>query len=157
LSTETLKKAHDQRFDYNIPKMFHRYFLCNIRCVTAAFMIFLLFAVAAFAETVLTEADCGKTVRLKPLEEAIVSLPSNPTTGYSWEMVAQGVDTAVVVVSKEFRTTAGASGSIGAGGLEHFRLRLLKAGRFTVTFVYQRPWKKDQEPERIFRVTLEEQ
>ena len=119
-----------------------------------AFMVFLLFSGAAFAETVLTEADCGKTVRLKPQEEAIVTLPSNPTTGYRWEMTEQGADAAVVIVSKEFKTAIGDSVRVGAGGSEYFRLRLLKAGRFTVTFIYRRPWEKGQEPERIFRITL---
>lgn len=157
LNSEMLKNVHHQHFVFSIPKRLHRNFFCYMRCVTMAFMVFLLLSVAAFAETVLREADCGKTVRLRPQEEAIVTLPSNPTTGYSWEMVEQGVDAAVVVVSKEFRTSAGAAGSVGAGGLEYFRLRLLKAGRFTVTFVYRRPWEKEQEPERIFRITLEEQ
>ena len=96
-------------------------------------------------------------MRLKPQKEVIVTLPSNPTTGYSWEMVEQGEDAAVLVVAKEFKTSVGTSGPVGAGGVEHFRLRLLEAGRFTVTFVYRRSWEKDQEPERIFRIILEEQ
>ena len=87
----------------------------------------------------------------------MVALSSNPTTGYSWEMVAQGEDAAVMVVGKEFRPSAGSSGRVGAGGVEHFRLRLRKAGRFPVTFVYRRSWEKEQEPERIFRIILEEQ
>jgi inhibitor of cysteine peptidase len=154
LNSEMLKKVRHQHFVISIPKMLNRYFL---RCGAMAFIVFFLLSVAVFAETVLTEADCGKTVRLKPQEEAIVTLPSNPTTGYSWEMVEQGVDAAVVVVSKEFRVSAGASGRVGAGGMEHFRLHLKKAGRFTVTFVYRRSWEKEKEPERIFRITLEEQ
>jgi len=157
LYSEMLKKVHYQHFVFSIPKMLHQYFFCNMRYVNIAFMVFLLLSVAAFAETVLTEADNGKTVRLKPQKEVIVTLPSNPTTGYSWEMVEQGEDAAVVVVAKEFRASIGASGRIGAGGAEHFRLRLLKAGRFTVTFVYRRSWEKEQEPERIFRIILEEQ
>ena len=154
LNSEMLKKVDHQHFVIGIPKRLNRYFL---RCGAMTFMVFLLLSVAVFAETVLTEADCGKTVRLKSQEEAVVTLPSNPTTGYSWEMAEQGVDAAVVLVSKEVRTSAGESGRVGAGGLEHFRLRLRKAGRFTVTFVYRRAWEKEKEPERIFRITLEEQ
>ena len=121
-----------------------------------AFMVFLLLAVAACA-TVLTEADNGKTVRLDPQKEVIVALSSNPATGYRWEMVEQGEDAAVMVVANEFRPSAGSSERVGAGGVEHFRLRLRKSGRFTVTFVYRRSWEKEQEPERIFRIILEEQ
>jgi inhibitor of cysteine peptidase len=163
LCSEMLKKVPYQHFvscvlqGISIPKMLRRYFFCNMRCLTIAFMVFLLLSVAAFAETVLTEADNGKTVRLKPQKEVRVTLPSNPTTGYSWEMAEQGEDAAVLVVAKEFRMSAGASERVGAGGVEHFRLRLLKAGRFTVTFVYRRSWEKDHEPERIFRIILEEQ
>ncbi|MDP1990850.1 MAG: protease inhibitor I42 family protein [Syntrophales bacterium] len=154
MNSEMLGKVRHQHFVISISKMLNQYFF---RCGAMAFMVFLLLSVAVFAETVLTESDCGKTVRLKPQEEAIVTLPSNPTTGYGWEMVDQGVDAAVVVVSKVFRTSTGASGRVGAGGLEHFRLRLRNAGRFTVTFVYRRSWEKEKEPERIFRITLEEQ
>jgi inhibitor of cysteine peptidase len=154
LNSEMLKKVRHQHFVISTSKMLNLYFL---RCGAMVFMVFLLLSVAVFAETALTEADCGKTVRLRPQEEAIVTLPSNPTTGYSWELAEQGVDAAVVIVSKEFRTSAGASGRVGAGGLEHFRLRLEKAGRFTVTFVYRRAWEKEKEPERIFRITLEGQ
>jgi inhibitor of cysteine peptidase len=153
LNSEMLKKVRHQHFVISTSKMLNQYFL---RYGAIVLMVFLLLSVAVFAETVLTEADCGKTVRLKPQEEAVVTLPSNPTTGYSWEMAERGVDATVVVVSKEFRLPAGASGRVGAGGLEHFRLRLRKAGRFTVTFVYRRSWEKEKEPERIFRITLEE-
>jgi predicted secreted protein len=59
-------------------------------------------------------------------------------------MVEQGEDAAVLVVAKEFRTSVGTSGRVGAGGVEHFRLCLLKAGRFTVTFVYRWSWEKDE-------------
>lgn len=150
------KKVHHQHFVFSIPNMLHRYFFCNMRYVNIAIMVFLLLSVAASAETVLTEADNGKTVRLTPQQEVIVTLPSNPTTGYRWEMVEQGEDAALVIVAKEYRASVGASGRIGAGGKEHFRLRLLKAGRFTVTFIYRRSWEKKQEPERIFHIILEE-
>jgi inhibitor of cysteine peptidase len=151
-----IRKFDHQYFGIRIcsPKMLNQYFL---RCGAMVLMVFLLLSVGVFAETVLTEVDCGKTVRLKPQEETVVMLPSNPTTGYSWEMADQGAGAAVVLVSKEFRTSAGESGRIGTGGLEHFRLRLLKPGRFTATFIYRRSWEKEKEPERIFRITIEGQ
>jgi inhibitor of cysteine peptidase len=132
-------------------------FLRIIRYLSIIFLVFTLLSVTAFAETVLTEADCGKTIPLKSQEEVMVSLPSNPTTGYGWVMVEQSTDAAVSVVSKEFRTSASPAGSVGAGGVEQFRLRLLKAGRFPVTFAYRRSWEKEREPERIFHIVLEEQ
>lgn len=138
-------------------QMLHRLFFCNMSCLTTAFMAFLLFAVAACAETILTEADNGKTVRLAPQEEVMIALSANPTTGYSWEMVEQGADAAVIVVASEFRPSAGSPERVGAGGVEYFRLRLRKAGRFPVTLVYRRSWEKEKEPERIFRIILEEQ
>jgi inhibitor of cysteine peptidase len=135
--------------------MLHRYFFCNMRVLTVAFMVILLLSFTVFAGTILTEADNGKTVRLKPQKEVIVTLPFNPTTGYNWEMVDQGAETAVLIVAKEFRSSANPSGRVGAGGEEYFRLRLLKSGRFAVTFVYRRSWEKELEPERIFRILIE--
>lgn len=128
-----------------------------MRYLTIVVIVMLMLSVEAFAETVLTEADNGKTLRLKPLEEVNVTLSSNPTTGYNWEMVEQVESAAVVVVSKEFKASEDTSARVGAGGIMNFRLRLIKAGRFTLTFIYRRSWEKVHEPERIFRITLEEQ
>jgi inhibitor of cysteine peptidase len=156
LNSETLKKVHYQHVVFSIPKGLQRNFFCCMGCVTMAFMVFLLLSVTAFAETVLTEVDNGKTVRLGPQQEVLIVLPSNPTTGYSWEIVGQKEDAAVAVVSKEFKTSVDEPLRAGAGGLELFRLRLLKAGRFTVTFVYRRSWEKEQKPERTFCITMEQ-
>jgi len=150
-------QVHHPHLTFDIPKRLNKGFFLSIRHLTIAFLVFTMLSVTAFAETVLTEADCGKTIRLKSQEEIMVSLPSNPTTGYGWAMVEQDTDAAVVVVSKEFRTSASPSGSVGVGGVELFRLRLLKTGRFTVTFVYRRPWEKEREPDRTFRIVLEKQ
>jgi len=149
--------VHHEPFMFSILKRLKKNFLLIISYLTTIFLVPTLFSMTAFAETVLTEADCGKTIQIKSQEEVMVSLASNPTTGYGWAMVEQGSDAAVVVVSKEFRTSASPSGSVGAGGVELFRLRLLKTGRFTVTFVYRRSWEKEREPERVFRIVLEEQ
>lgn len=149
--------VHHQHLTFSIPKRLKKNFPLVIRYLTTIFLVPTLLSVTAFAETVLMEADCGKTISLKSQEEVMVSLPSNPTTGYGWAMVEQDTDAAVAVVSKEFRRSASPAGSIGAGGVELFRLRLLKAGSFTVTFVYRRSWEKEREPERVFRIILEGQ
>lgn len=153
--SEMYKTVRHQHIVFSVTRTVRRYCLCGMRCLTVAVAVTLLLSFAAFAGTVLTEADDGKTVRLKPQKEVIVILPSNPTTGYSWEMMEPGAEAAVMVVAREFRPSAGTSGRVGAGGMEYFRLRLLKEGRFTVTFVYRRSWEKELEPERIFRIVLE--
>jgi inhibitor of cysteine peptidase len=104
---------------------------------------------------VLGAEDLGRTVALSAGQVLVISLASNPTTGYSWEM-AEG-DAAVVqqVGEVEFSPSAPVGEPlVGSGGTETFRFEAAGQGQTTLTLVYHRPWEKGVEPLETFSVEV---
>ena len=73
-------------------------------------------------------------------ESATVLLPSNPSTGFSWEC---GIaDTAIAeVASTSYAQDAAPDGMAGAGGTETFVFACKAEGSTELTFTYRRPWE----------------
>ena len=89
-----------------------------------------------------------------PLEVAAgellaIVLPANPTTGYSWQVEADGAYLALV--SQEFETRGP---GVGAGGREAFQFRALQPGGTRLLFRYRRPWEGQALETRDYRVTI---
>jgi inhibitor of cysteine peptidase len=104
--------------------------------------------------TVLGAEDNGSQVELNTGQVLEVTLESNPTTGYSWEVTE--VDEAVLtqIGEVEFQE-APAEGEplVGGGGTETLRFASA-TGETTLTLVYHRPWEKDVEPLETFTVQV---
>lgn len=70
---------------------------------------------------------------------AVLSLPANATTGYSWH--AEVSDGAVLALVSRQYTADADTGAVGTGGTAQFVFRALKAGQATVTLRYYRDWE----------------
>jgi inhibitor of cysteine peptidase len=70
-----------------------------------------------------------------------VTLESNPTTGYSWQVME--IDNAILVQEgdPEYKQASGTSGLVGAGGTETFRFKAVGTGETTLSLGYARPWE----------------
>lgn len=78
-----------------------------------------------------------------------VSLCSNPTTGFEWELV-EVTDQDVLVYDNNEYISPEAEGSAGAAGTEVWTFKVLKAGSSNITMEYRRSWEGDEEAEWIF-------
>lgn len=99
--------------------------------------------------------DNGRQVRLAPGQVLVVSLASNPTTGYSWEVIE--ADAAVLQQQGEAEFQQSETGDqqmVGVGGTETLRFAAAEPGQTTLTLVYHRPWEKDVEPLETFSVEV---
>jgi len=85
-----------------------------------------------------TYTDPGQTVNIGVNQEFIIALGSNPTTGYSWQESHD--QTMLELLEKSYREEA-KEGVVGAGGVEYFRFKALKAGQTEITMTYERPWE----------------
>ena len=104
------------------------------------------------AETLLTDADNGVTVRVAAGDVVVVRLPENPTTGYRWQTsVAPGL----ALGGDEFATTS--SSAPGAPGQRTLRLAARDVGVFHVHAALRRPWESSGAPKAEFSVTVEVQ
>ena len=96
-----------------------------------------------------THTDPGQTVNIGVNQEFIIALGSNPTTGYSWQESHD--QTMLELLEKVYKEQA-EEGVVGAGGVEYFRFKAVKAGQTEVTLVYQRPWEEEILEQKVFTV-----
>lgn len=80
----------------------------------------------------------------------MVRIGSNPSTGYSWELVSGNENGAVVAIEEGYVQGADMP---GAPGTQTFTFRAERTGVHVLTFAYRRPWETGVPPERT--VTLE--
>ena len=111
--------------------------------------------VGAGGATVVTEQTHGD-VSLKVGAVLEVRLEANHTTGYSW-VFAPAVNLVLMRQGRTVYQEHAAGSTVGAGGVEVWRFKAMKAGRQGLQFEYRRPWEKGAPPAKIvtFSVTVE--
>jgi inhibitor of cysteine peptidase len=99
------------------------------------------------------ESDGGE-VQLKTGQALAVTLESNPTTGYSWQ-VAQ-TDEALLKPEGDpfYQPDNHDNNVVGAGGKETLRFTAVAPGQVILKLAYQRPWEEGVEPAQTFTVTV---
>jgi len=111
--------------------------------------------VAGCVGEVKTYTDSGQTVDIGVNQEFVIALGSNPTTGYGWQ---ESYDESMLeLVEKTYKLGEEAKqGVVGAGGVEYFRFKPLKAGKTEITLVYKRPWEEPtpQDVTKVFTVNI---
>ncbi len=99
----------------------------------------------------LTEEDNGRLAELGEDQILVISLESNPSTGYSWEVAEINEDVLRQVGETEFEQL---SPLLGAPEKQILRFRPVGAGQSTLKLVYRRPWEKGVEPAKEFSVQV---
>lgn len=97
--------------------------------------------------TLRTEQN-GTSVTLKTGQTLEVTLPSNPSTGYSWQIASLPACLESTGES-EFESEA-EEGVVGAGGMETLTFKATKAGTGTLELEYKRPWETGVEAQDTF-------
>jgi inhibitor of cysteine peptidase len=105
--------------------------------------------------TVVTEQTRG-VVNLKAGALLEVRLEANHTTGYSW-IAAPAANPVLMMQGKASYQENAAGGKMGAGGVEVWRFKAVKAGKQGLQFEYRRPWEKGSPPAKVvtFSVAVE--
>jgi inhibitor of cysteine peptidase len=101
-------------------------------------------------DVIVTEAEEGELVTLDAGQKLVVRLESNPSTGYSWEVV--GVPRVLEGPSAPtHEQNSEAEGVVGAAGTDVFTFTASdRAGDGTLVLAYRRPWEKDVPAEQEF-------
>lgn len=92
-----------------------------------------------------------------------VSLEGNPSTGYTWEVDADGTPQLALVPSPADTETSVADGDgapppVGSPVVRQWHFEAVQPGTTTLRLVYRRPWEKDVAPveQAEFQVTVED-
>lgn len=123
-----------------------------------ALFVVLFFATLAACkpekEMVIGKESNGAQVEIKSGHTLVISLESNPTTGYSWGIAE--VDDAILKSQGDPQFVSSRPGEkiVGAGGWETFRFDARKSGQTRLKLVYRRPWEKDVAPVQTFEALV---
>lgn len=115
--------------------------LIRTAVVMSFFLIMALFSGCGTNGTNLTAADNDKQITLQSGDAVTITLESNPTTGYSWQVM--DIDSAVLIQDGEpkFKQSLNSDGMVGMGGTETFRFKAAGKGATTLKLGYERPWE----------------
>ncbi|MGB2876983.1 MAG: protease inhibitor I42 family protein [Dehalococcoidales bacterium] len=106
-------------------------------------------------EVNVNEGDDDSQVELEQGQILVVTLESNPTTGYRWEVAENQESILEQMGEAEFKqSVTGGPPLVGAGGWEIFRFKAISAGRMTLQLVYHRPWEEGVEPVKTFSIQV---
>lgn len=101
------------------------------------------------AAKVFTEEQDGTSSDMKIGELITIKLEENPTTGYSWNLITDGLK----VVKDEYISSAQA-GVVGAGGVHEWTIQASNTGQYNISGIYKRPWENITGDEDTFNLTL---
>ena len=88
-----------------------------------------------------TEKNITRDVEITAGSTLVVSLGSNPSTGYSWSEQAIIDDAAIIRQDKHEFIAADTTGVVGAAGTEEWTFTALEKGTTTLSMDYSRPWE----------------
>lgn len=104
------------------------------------------------ADKEVDETYNGKTLNVTAGETFVLSLDSNPTTGYDWSISGSWDEKVLALIDKGYKSE-GNSGLIGQGGKSYWKFKALQAGSTNIKLVYARPWESVQ-PLKTFQLNI---
>lgn len=128
--------------------------------ITLAFFTVLLALSAGCARssapTEVLQADASKGVKIAVGEQFDFVLEANATTGFTWRLVEPKDEQFIKMVKNEYHEPN--TGTVGAGGTDHWIFEGARAGETTVKLEYVRPWEPDAAPDTTveLKVTITE-
>lgn len=84
----------------------------------------------------LTADDAGGTLSVRPGDGIVITLDSNATTGFAWELTSEPAGEVLELVGSEYGEPE--TDLVGSGGEEVWRFRALTEGTTSFTLTYMR-------------------
>ncbi|MBM4270711.1 MAG: protease inhibitor I42 family protein [Deltaproteobacteria bacterium] len=97
-------------------------------------------------------SDPSKPIEVAAGQQFIITVESNRTTGYQWQLA--GVPDSAVVQLENVEYRVSNTGLVGAGGMEVWRFKALGPGKTAIAIKYVRPWEKDVPPVKHLQFTV---
>ncbi|MGL4317465.1 MAG: protease inhibitor I42 family protein [Pseudomonas sp.] len=101
------------------------------------------------------EKQLGKCpMQLRSGQTLVVTLPSNPTTGFRW-VVGNAAPGVLRSLGPEVYTTPEDAGLVGSAGQSTWRYQAYQPGQAHLQMHYQRPWETGVAPAKSIDCQLE--
>lgn len=106
-------------------------------------------------EVNLSAKDNGGQIEVDAGQTLVLTLESNPTTGFRWEVVEDKDAVLQPTGDAEFKVASELDPPPpGTGGVEIFRFEAVQAGETLLELVYHRPWEESVEPLEAFSMQV---
>lgn len=106
------------------------------------------------SEVQLTGDDNGKTVTIAHDGTLIIALVANPSTGFSWAVIADEPANLELQGEPKYVPPGSTTPVAGAAGTEVFTFKAVKTGTSTLSLGYARSWEQGVQPEQTFEITV---
>ncbi|MBN2058303.1 MAG: protease inhibitor I42 family protein [Candidatus Saganbacteria bacterium] len=126
------------------------------RNIILAVGLLVLVATLLFFGLRVLRQDSAEVISVRQGDEFTLSLGSNATTGYQWQLSQPLDQERLKLISSVYITPE--QGRIGQGGVEHWTFKALKSGRAVIKLGYLRPWEKEVPPvkSKAFLIRIEQ-
>jgi inhibitor of cysteine peptidase len=99
----------------------------------------------------------GTTQQLKPGEVMMITLESNPSTGFNWFATIADTNVLVQMGEPEFEEPSSSTPLVGAPGKLTIFFQAVNPGTTTLTLDYERGWETGVVPAQTITITVEVQ
>ena len=125
--------------------------------ISAALILFLftaayIFSGCTIAGKTYTESNNGDNLNLKINDVITIRLESNATTGYKWNLSEENNSGIISLISSDYTEKENKDNLVGSGGFETLTFKAVSRGSATIILTYNKPWEKDVQPEKIFKL-----
>jgi inhibitor of cysteine peptidase len=120
------------------PSLKHYMNILHPKCIRTTLLTALL-ALASGAS-----AEDSKPFTVEAGKEFSITLDSNPTTGYQWQLAKPLDETRTKYLANRYVKPE--SKLAGAGGKQVWEFRALRAGKTEIDLEYVRPWEQGVQP-----------
>lgn len=109
----------------------------------------LLSACASTSKSLQVQDQGQCPLNLSEGQQLILSLPSNPTTGYRWTL-REDAASVLKSLGPEVYSANNEAGLVGGDGHSTWRFQALRSGEAPLLLAYVQPWDAGAEPAQIF-------
>lgn len=99
-----------------------------------------------------SSAPPGNEIQAKAGQEFTITIESNATTGYQWQLAQTPNESIVKFVKSDYK--APQNGRIGQGGEEVWTFKAVAKGTAQISMKYVRSWEKDVAPAKTQTYTV---
>lgn len=110
----------------------------------------LVYAIAYEKTVRVDESFNNQTVDMAVGDRLVLSLPSNPTTAYSWTYREQPSEQVLEEVRQWYESD---SMLIGSGGSQYWEYKAVAPGSASIKLIYSRPWN-NKPPAKEFTLSV---
>lgn len=107
-------------------------------------------------ELAIDYSQSGEEIEAAPGDVVRLTLDSNATTGFQWQLVGNTNEAAVTLLDNQYVAPEESEGEplLGAGGREEWAFKAASEGKSELRLEYSQPWEGGTKADKTFTLTV---